>query len=60
MKSVNPLAPRKYRISYGDRVWYADVVDFNPASGVLTMDGLTTMIYHPEQLNIVIADSVQF
>lgn len=60
MNSVNPLAPFKYRITYLHKVWYANAVDFNPDSGVLTMDGVTTMIYQPEHLKIILADAVQF
>ncbi len=54
------LQPKyKYRIQYGPRVKYGNTVDFSPASGVLTVDGIATMIYHPEWLKIDSTDELK-
>jgi len=54
------LQPKfKYRIQYGNRVKYANVIDFNRNSGVLTVDGIVTMIYHPEHLKITSTEELK-
>ncbi len=65
MNTLNPLAPaKKYTITYVHRhqrrTVYADVVHWNEASGVLTMDGVTTMIFNPKTLTISLTDAVIF
>jgi hypothetical protein len=50
---VNNNAPtKKYRVTDGKRIWYADKVDYDQHTKVLTLDGLSTFVHDPEALKV--------